>query len=361
MFLSMYRYLGLLIITFFLSHCSHEVNRKDRNRKPQPAQDAVSSSGGQFQDQQSAQQQQSDDPVSQRVGSQQQQRPQLKFWSDPSSAAARDAARMQPSNGPDARRIRYIAEQGGARWYGDWSGNITRSVAAQMQSATQQNAAAVMVAYNIPGRDCGSYSAGGAPNAFAYRAWINDFAKALGSTTAIIILEPDALAHDNCLTDERYDLIRYAITTLKARPNTLVYIDAGHSAWIESGKMAERLLRASVELGDGFALNVSNYQHSKNLIDYGKAIRSRGVSKNFVIDTSRNGNGPTPTNEWCNPAGRALGQRPAFPPDAPTIEGLDGYLWVKVPGESDGPCNGGPGAGGWWREKALELARNAGI
>ena len=97
------------------------------------------------------------------------------------------------------------------------------------------------------------------------------------------------------------------------------------------------------------------------MIDYGKVIRGLGVSKNFVIDTSRNGNGPAPSNEWCNPSGRALGQRPAYPPDESTIEGLDGYLWVKVPGESDGPCNGGPGAGGWWREKALELARNAGI
>jgi endoglucanase len=36
-------------------------------------------------------------------------------------------------------------------------------------------------------------------------------------------------------------------------------------------------------------------------------------------------------------------------------------LWVKRPGESDGSCNGGPAAGQWWRDKALELAGNAGI
>ena len=33
------------------------------------------------------------------------------------------------------------------------------------------------------------------------------------------------------------------------------------------------------------------------------------------------------------------------------------YLWVKRPGESDGPCNGGPSAGQWWPEYALGLAQ----
>jgi len=38
---------------------------------------------------------------------------------------------------------------------------------------------------------------------------------------------------------------------------------------------------------------------------------------------------------------------------------IDAYLWIKRPGESDGTCNGGPAAGGWWIAGALELARNA--
>jgi endoglucanase len=38
---------------------------------------------------------------------------------------------------------------------------------------------------------------------------------------------------------------------------------------------------------------------------------------------------------------------------------LDALLWVKLPGESDGACNGGPAAGQWWQEIALELAANA--
>jgi endoglucanase len=32
-------------------------------------------------------------------------------------------------------------------------------------------------------------------------------------------------------------------------------------------------------------------------------------------------------------------------------------LWIKPPGESDGPCNGGPAAGAWWPDAAIELTR----
>jgi endoglucanase len=38
---------------------------------------------------------------------------------------------------------------------------------------------------------------------------------------------------------------------------------------------------------------------------------------------------------------------------------VDGLLWIKAPGESDGSCNGGPSAGTWWPEYALGLAERA--
>ncbi|RKN54957.1 endoglucanase, partial [Streptomyces klenkii] len=76
----------------------------------------------------------------------------------------------------------------------------------------------------------------------------------------------------------------------------------------------------------------------------------------FVIDTSRNGNGPYEgTDEpWCNPPGRALGDAPTAGTGDPLV---DAYLWIKRPGESDGECRGGPPAGQWWPEYALALAR----
>jgi len=38
---------------------------------------------------------------------------------------------------------------------------------------------------------------------------------------------------------------------------------------------------------------------------------------------------------------------------------LDAFVWLKNPGESDGACHGGPEAGQWFEERALEMARNA--
>ena len=75
------------------------------------------------------------------------------------------------------------------------------------------------------------------------------------------------------------------------------------------------------------------------------------------MDTSRNGRGAAPGGAWCNPPGRLLGAAPTASTGNPLI---DGYLWIKRPGESDGTCNGGPPAGTWWPAYALELALNAG-
>jgi len=72
----------------------------------------------------------------------------------------------------------------------------------------------------------------------------------------------------------------------------------------------------------------------------------------LVVDTSRNGNGPG--TDWCNPPGRATGERPTGSTGQPLV---DAYLWVETPGESDGTCNGGPPAGVFWPEYALALAR----
>ncbi|MBK3561609.1 glycoside hydrolase family 6 protein, partial [Streptomyces sp. MBT56] len=44
--------------------------------------------------------------------------------------------------------------------------------------------------------------------------------------------------------------------------------------------------------------------------------------------------------QWCDPAGRALGRTPTTRTGEARI---DAYLWVKLPGESDG-CSAAPGA-----------------
>lgn len=132
------------------------------------------------------------------------------------------------------------------------------------------------------------------------------------------------------------------------------------------------------------------------------------ATTHFIVDTSRNGRGTlntapyaaAPYNQpasvigtlasgnWCNPPGAGVGLRPSANTG---VALLDAYLWVKVPGESDGQCDsaGGvrawdyslynpwnlasgaqstfdplwgmvdPAAGAWFSAQALELAQNA--
>jgi endoglucanase len=91
-------------------------------------------------------------------------------------------------------------------------------------------------------------------------------------------------------------------------------------------------------------------------VTYGRSVAAALGGKHFVVDTSRNGLGPAPDGAWCNPPGRALGARPTVATGEPLH---DAALWVKHPGESDGACNGGPAAGTWWAQGALDLARLA--
>lgn len=281
----------------------------------------------------------------------------IKFYVDPYSQAANDARNMRSAGSPDAHYVEYIAKQGAAVWYGEWSGNISQAVQKQVKGALEQDALAVMVAYNIPNRDCGQYSAGGLP-AEKYRTWVDDMATSIGQSKALVILEPDALAHDECLTEERYSLLNFAVKRLKAQPNVKVYIDAGHSRWLSVDDVSKRLKLAGIANADGFALNTSNYQTTESNTEYGKAVSAKVNGKHFVIDTSRNGTDPKGSAEWCNPSNRSLGIAPTSLTGEPLI---DAYLWAKIPGESDGACNGGPAAGQWWRDRAIELARNAGI
>lgn len=245
-----------------------------------------------------------------------------------------------------------------------------------------------------------------------------------------------AAADPATAASDRYEMINYAVDALKALGSTSVYLDGTHGAWLGAQEAASRLERAGVRRADGFFLNVSNYQTTQDSIQYGRlvskilALSGAGPSwaydaqghfhydwlsgqyvevspgnwqpdlspahvasliagydswgapastTQFVIDTSRNGQGPwTPSGVpsggdpqvWCNPPGRGLG----LSPTANTGDALvAAYLWVKIPGESDGACNRwapagsadpvrgyvDPAAGVWFPAAALELTANA--
>lgn len=284
----------------------------------------------------------------------------------PYSNAENAQKQSEKDNPADAALVAKIAAQPQASWYGGWSGDITTAVRNYVDAADRAGAVPLLVAYNVPNRDCGSYSAGGATDSGAYTRWIEGFAEGIGDRRAVVVLEPDALPLlKQCLSEadqaKRLELIRQAVVALEARPGVAVYIDAGHSNWVPAGEMAARLKLAGVDEARGFALNVSNFQGDDELIAYGKAVvQAIGSDTHFIIDSSRNGNGPVPSTGdpefWCNPEGRALGR----PPSSETgVAELDAFVWIKRPGESDGECKGGPPAGQWFQARALEMARNA--
>ena len=279
-----------------------------------------------------------------------------KLYVDPSSRAKQQANAWRRTRPADAALMDKIAAQPLARWIGSWNVNIGRDVAEAVARITGAQALPVFVAYNIPHRDCGSYSKGGAANANAYRQWIRGFAGGLGNKRAVVILEPDALAGMTCLNardqQERLDLIHDAVRVMKAK-GAAVYIDAGHARWVPAAEMANRLTRAGIAEADGFSLNISNFLGNTINIAYGTDVSRRVGGKHFIIDTSRNGRNVSTAGNWCNPPGQLVGTAPTTNTGNSLV---DAFLWIKNPGESDGTCGGGPPSGNWWAEYALGLA-----
>lgn len=276
---------------------------------------------------------------------------------DPDGKLPTEARRLTAAGDSAASAVRTIAQYPIADWSVQTAG--ARSQAAyRAKSAASRHALVTLTIYNIPQRDPGSYSSGGARSAAEYRSYIDATAAGLGSHRAIIILEPDALMQLDKLTTaqqaERISLLRYGVSRLTAQ-GSWVYLDAGN-IWPSADQQAALLKRAGVGTAAGFSLNVSNYEQTAALIKRGDEVSKRlGSPTHFVIDTGRNGLANS-THDWCNAMPRGLGHAPT------TVTGttlVDAFLWVKPPGDSDGPCNGGPAAGTFWPAYAQTLVSSA--
>ncbi|MFG1960183.1 glycoside hydrolase family 6 protein [Nonomuraea sp. NPDC049028] len=194
--------------------------------------------------------------------------------------------------------------------------------------------------------------------------------------------------------------VQYALNKLHAMSNVYTYIDAAHHAWLGWDSNFNPSVNlfystaagaaAGVDSVDGFIVNTANTSVTKELYfninttvngtsvrqskwvdwnwyvdetSFAQALRTALIGKGFkpglgmLIDTSRNGwggsarpSGPSTSTDvntfvdqsridrrihagnWCNQSGAGLGARPTANPDS----GLDAYVWVKPPGESDG-------------------------
>jgi cellulose 1,4-beta-cellobiosidase len=287
------------------------------------------------------------------------------------------------------------------------------------QKSGGQPVVPVFVVYDLPNRDCNAEaSAGELPasetgEARYQREYIDPIAAAFATHAdqrIAVILEPDSLANlvtnlenPKCQAAEGIYKrgIAYAITRL-SQPNVFVYLDAAHSGWLgwpkNLGKSVQvykdvLTMAGGADRVRGFALNVSNYNPPKDptnpprdpaaapndelgyVADLSKALSDAGIAgKGFVIDTGRDGKAyiRTSTANWCNIKGAGLGERPRAAP-APMV---DAYLYVKVPGESDGVADpkaprfdpncasddatpGAPQAGKMFDSYLIDLLKNA--
>jgi endoglucanase len=278
----------------------------------------------------------------------------------PDESKAAKAAASGTLAGDEQAAAEYLAAQPTAYWLTpeiDPIGDVGARVLALAAEAREQDAALAVVVYGLPERDCGNHSAGGLDDA-DYDTWTSQIGQALDSikdVKKIVVLEPDslALAPECGNVDERMTQLHDAVGRLTGG-DTWIYLDGGHSNWLPADQMASLIRQVGVD-GDirGFATNVSNFNPTTDEFAYAHEVAELLGFGHALIDTSRNGAGATP--EWCNPAGRLVGDAGGTYGD----DVVDTNLWIKPPGESDGECNGGPAAGSWWPEAAVDLTRDA--
>lgn len=279
-------------------------------------------------------------------------------FADPGSRAAQAAETARQQGDQDRAEVfARLAEVPQGIWLtpeDDPPGEVGERVGRLVRMAQEAERTPVFVVYGIPDRDCSGGQSAGGLTADAYLPWVEEISRAASAGgRSVVVLEPDAVvsAPDCPGREERLRLLREAASLL-ADAGVTTYLDGGHSAWRSPEEMAALLREAGVEEVRGFATNVSNYQPDEAERAYAEDLRERLDGAHFVIDRSRNG-GDGAGGEWCNLPGWRFGEEPAVVDEG----GLDAYLWIKPPGESDGECNGGPPAGAFWGDRVVEAAR----
>ena len=280
-----------------------------------------------------------------------------------------------------------------------------------------------IVIYDLPGRDCAALASNGEiPGTTAglteYETqYIDPIASILSqfatsNIRVVAIIEPDSLP--NVVTNQSiaacstatplYEAgITYALNKLHAISNVYNYMDIAHSAWLgwpnnmsATPAVYNKVVQATTACYasiDGFISDTANYTPTQEPLLTNPTLQINGQnvdrltfyqfnltfdeltydtqmyntlvaagfpsSKKFLIDTSRNGWGPThPTTitsasdvntyvadnkidkrpfrgDWCNQNNAGIGARPTDQPFGSSSPIL-AFVWIKPPGESDG-------------------------
>ena len=281
----------------------------------------------------------------------------------------------------DAAMMMKIARNPQFKWWGRWAGatNPAKALRWWLNRMDKQQPGAVpqLVVARHLGKDCSpTYQAGGAREDKRYGKWIRNFARVVGDRHAVIAFEPDSIGTVDCMAKSRrkarYKMLRDGVNVLSRLPNATIYLEGGASDWEHPKVVARKLRLIGVSKVRGFMVNATHKAFTKHSVQHCLEVSRLVGGKHCIVNTSHNGNGSLHYRKWidrsrnlwrritvwCNPPNEALGPAPTstavIRPDV-----VDGYWWIERPGFSNGTCNGGPKTGGWWKERALLLARRA--
>jgi endoglucanase len=266
-----------------------------------------------------------------------------------------------------ANLIWKIAREPRALWFGRFTRpDFFQKVRRRIEPARAGGAVPIFTVLRAESTSCGpGYRAGGPAEDRRIRAWYDDLARAIGDDRVVIAFEPDSLGTLGCLArsrrDDRLRVLRYGVDVLSKLPGAILYVEAGASDWVSSWRMARKLRAVGVHKAQGFMLNATHYDWTRNNIRYGLDLSRRLGGKHFIINTAENGRGPVHykaadgrvINVWCNPGLRGLGPAPTTDTAHPKV---DAYLWINRPGFGQS-CDGHKID--WFPPRALSYARFA--
>ncbi|ETV72059.1 hypothetical protein H257_12852 [Aphanomyces astaci] len=270
--------------------------------------------------------------------------------------------------------IQKVSQNQVVTWWTDNNPDYYKEMQKLLNNCNSSTVPTIAV-YGLPNKDCkaGFSNKGANKDADMYVAFIKELASLVGTRPVNYIMEPDGvgLALDApCGKTAGYlDNMMTAIPMLTDdNLNASLYIDVGYWS-LKTDELTSEVVQAVKQLASkggnvrGIALGTSNYRKTSEMSDMcAKFVKASNKEYKCVIDTSRNYLGPKDgTGEWCNSRYAAIG----VPPTSKTGNDLiDYFLWIKAPGESDGPCNtpditadalkNGPAAGMFF-EKAFSL------
>ena len=201
-----------------------------------------------------------------------------------------------------------------------------------------------------------------------FRRRVNEMATATDRRPAVYLLELDAIGSSSCimkshsLSEWEADL-RYEMHAMRSLPHTVVYIEAGYSDSNSPAYTARILNAIHVNTIRGFFTNDTHENWTNDEVRWAMKVSRLTHGAHFIVNTAENGRGPLlnrhPTTEGvedlCNAPNRALGPRDTTDTGYPFA---DAFMWTHPPGNSSG-CGGGPAAGVFWAQRAVQLAQNA--